>query len=251
MTELRNAVRLVAICVVVSGCTGDPPVRASAPDAPTVRVRGLSRLVGDSVDLTACGSATPTHRLLPSDAMAAARAQLQASDSALLFLDVEAAATPDSTWDVAVVHRARVSLPSDTTLCTAPLGEVDALGAGPNWSAHFAKDSLFVVRGTTPGRADSTRIAVSRAPAIDGTVLYRSMPGTARVSITLTVSPIQQARGLREGTAQVNARVDGCLLGTTEWRNATARLTMGDSSWAGCASYAEPLRDPTKTRRRF
>jgi hypothetical protein len=249
MLALRHAQLLIASLVAAAACTGEPAARASAPDAPTSRMRGQARFTGESAALLLCDGRTSV-RLLPSGALTAARTRLGADQKSTWDVDVEAAPTADSSWDIAVVHRLRRADSVASTSCQAPLVEVDARDSAGSWIARFTKDSLLIVHRSASGAFDSLRLAVSRAPAIDGTVLYRTA-AAAVPRVTLVVSPIQEGRGLREGTAQVNTRVEGCVLDQFEWRNATARLEIDDRRWAGCATYAEPLRDPTKTRRRF
>lgn len=250
MNATRRLLSFVLVLSVAAACTGEPAVRASAPDAPTSRLRGLARFAGDTADLTACGRRAPV-RLLPSSALASARAALPVGPDTAWSLDIEAAPTADSSWDIAAVHRLRRAEATDTTDCLAPLAEVDARDSAGRWMARFATDTLIVVRRSTSDAVDTLRLAASRAPAIDGTVLYRATVGASGPRVTLVVSPIHGERGLREGTAQVNTRVEGCVLAPTEWRNASARLVIDDQSATGCAMYVEPLRDPSRTRRRF
>ena len=240
---------LVLLIATALGCTGEPAPRAVSGEVPTERILGVLRLRDGTAYLERCGSSNGDRPVLPSPTIAAARTLLAVADTATLFLDVEAAPTPTGVWEVAVLHRAHTMVRGAAAACADPIGE--AIGSGDGWWASFARESLLVIR-LHAGGTDTLRRGATRAPAIDGTVLYRSPGNTTTPAITLSVSPIAEERGLREGTAQVNERRVGCRdAAGTEWRNASARLTVGDSSLIGCAAYVEPLRDPTKRRRRF
>jgi uncharacterized membrane protein len=238
----------LAAVLLLSACRG----AADAPAAPaiaTVRVVGtLDRALRRLAPCDAPGAAAIT--LAPDSGLALALAALPSSAGEPVVIDVELA--PPSGGEpaaLASVHTVQAG-EGATARCGARPIEAMAVGHEPEWRAWFTAETLTVLRlgGATP---DSQRVAAERLPAIDGTIIYRARGGASDAPLALVVSPAASHRGLREGKVQLAERPEGCRDSmVAAWHNASATLRVGDTTWRGCATYAEPRRDPTARRRR-
>ncbi|MCU0636230.1 MAG: hypothetical protein MUE41_15290, partial [Gemmatimonadaceae bacterium] len=220
---------------------------STTPSLVTQRQRGTLAIDATGQRWVGCGDvATASRSVAPSAELDSALATFPESPTTL-FVDVEAAMSPSGALAIAAVHRLDAGIAADAA-CATPALQVEATGTGtPGWHAWFERDTLRVVHEGAP---DTLVRPGTRAPAVDGSVLYRARTAEGD-TVSLTISPLVERRGLRGGTAQVSRRAEGCRDSVRQrWTNATATLTDRTGRHDGCAVYTSPLRDPSARRRR-